>query len=57
MGSHAESVKRIWIYLVVNQRQGLTFYPNSDMNLECYVDADFAGICKHEDDQDPVCVK
>ncbi len=27
------------------------------MKLDCYVDADFAGLWRHEDDQDPVCVK
>ena len=57
MGGHSESVKRICIYLVVTQGKGLTFYLNSDLNLECYVDADFAGICKHKYDKDPVCSK
>ena len=27
------------------------------MLLDCYVDADFAGLWSYEDDQDPVCVK
>ena len=27
------------------------------MRLDCYVDADYAGLWHHEDDQDPVCVK
>ena len=27
------------------------------MKLDCYVDADFAGLWGYEDDQDPVCVK
>ena len=27
------------------------------MALDCYVDADFAGLWSYEDDQDPVCVK
>ena len=27
------------------------------MNLDCYVDVKFSGLCKHENDQDPVCVK
>ena len=27
------------------------------MTLNCYVDADFAGLWNYEDDQDPVCVR
>ena len=57
MKTHSEAVNSICSYLVVAQGQGLTFDPNSDMNLYCYVDADFSGLCKHEDDQNPVCVK
>ena len=55
--NHTEAVNSICRYLVGTQGQGLTFEPNSDMNMDCYVDADFSGIWKHEDDQDPVCVK
>ena len=55
--SHAEAVKRIFCYLVASQGQGLNFDPNIYMNLDCYVDEDFAGICKCEDDQYPVCEK
>ena len=42
---------------VLNQKQGLTFTANKDPILNLYVDADFAGLLTHEDDQDPVCVK
>ena len=35
----------------------MTFDPNSDMEMDCYVDADFAGLFEHEDDQDYVCLK
>jgi hypothetical protein len=35
----------------------IEFDPHKDMNLDCYVDADFAGLWGSEDDQDPVCVK
>jgi len=31
--------------------------PSSNLNVDCYVDADFAGTWKVEDDQDPVSVK
>lgn len=26
-----------------------------DIALDCYVDADFVGLWKQEDDQDPIC--
>jgi hypothetical protein len=67
--SHGEVVLRICQYLVGTQDQGLTFDPNSDLQLDCYVDADLSGLWNHEDDpdlsglwnheddQDPACVK
>jgi hypothetical protein len=57
--SHADAIKRICRYLqgVLSDDQGLTFTPDCNNQLDCYVDADFAGLWKHEDDQDPVCVK
>jgi len=55
--SHAQAVKRIIKYLAGTQDKGLTFKPDKKMKLDCYVDADFAGLWNYEDDQDPVCVK
>lgn len=31
--------------------------PNTDFNIECFVDADFAGLWPYKDKQDPSCVK
>ena len=53
---HPESVKRDLLYLFGTQVQGLTFDTNSDMKMYFYVGADFAGIRKHYDNQDLVCV-
>ena len=39
------------------KENGLTFKKNDNWDLDLYVDADFAGLWKHEDEQDPVCVK
>ena len=36
---------------------GLLLQPADSLNIDCYVDADFAGLCPHEDKHDPVCVK
>ena len=55
--SHADAVKRICRYLAGTLDKGMNFKPTERMELDCYVDADFAGLWKHEEDQDPVCVK
>jgi len=37
--------------------QGLIIRPTSSLQLDVYVDSDFAGLWRSEDSQDPVCVK
>jgi hypothetical protein len=55
--SHAAAVKMIGRYLLRTRDKGLILKPTGDIALDCYVDADFAGLWKQEDDQDPICVK
>ena len=55
--SHAQAVKRIGRYLVGTKDKGLIFCPDLEQGLDCYVDADFAGMYGYEDEQDPVSVK
>ena len=55
--SHAQAVKRIVRYLVSTRERGTIFKPNLDEGLDCYVDADFAGLYGYEDEQDPVSVR
>ena len=55
--SHKEAVKRIVRYLSGTAEKGLIFKPTGKFNVYCYVDADFAGLFRCEDDQDPVSVK
>jgi hypothetical protein len=55
--SHEEAVKHICRYLQGVKDNGLMFKPSNDLELDCYVDADFAGLWNYESDQDPVCVK
>lgn len=43
MHSHGEAVKRIGRYLLATRDKGYTISPTSDLNFECYVDADYAG--------------
>ena len=54
---HKEAVKHIFQYLQGVNGKGLTFQPNTDLHLDCYVDADFDGLWIYKNDQDPVCMK
>ena len=31
--------------------------PTEELNVDCYVDSNFAGLWGYEDDQDPTCVR
>jgi len=55
--SHAIAVKRILRYLKGTMDQGLILKPHPNFKIDCYVDADFAGLWGNEDDKDPVSVK
>jgi hypothetical protein len=55
--SHAQAVKRIGRYLLGTKDKGLFLRPSKELCIDCYVDADFAGLYGYEDDQDPVSVK
>ena len=57
--THSLAVKRIARYLkgILDNNQGLIMRPTSTLSLDCYVDADFAGLWGYEDDQDPICVR
>jgi Reverse transcriptase (RNA-dependent DNA polymerase) len=55
--SHGAAIKRIVRYLIDTSQKGITFQPNLEQGLDCWVDADFAGLYGYEDEQDPVSVK
>lgn len=55
--SHAEGVKRIIRYLQGTKDKGILLRPDGSQGVDCYVDADFAGLSKSEDSQDPISVK
>jgi hypothetical protein len=56
--SHKEAVKHICPYLQEVKDNGIrTFKPSNDLQLDCYIDADFTGLWNYESDQDPICVK
>ena len=51
--SHEEAVKRIVRYLKATKDRGMIFDPTEDFALNCYPDADFAGMYGHERPDDP----
>jgi hypothetical protein len=55
--SHEEALIQIGQYLKCTIDKGLIFGPNNMLKINCYVDADFAGLWPHEDKEDPICVK
>lgn len=55
--SHEDALKRIGRYLKGTIEEGLVLRPTDNLDIDCYVDADFAGLWPHEDKLDPSCVK
>jgi len=55
--SHEVALERIGQYLKKTADEGLILRPSKEFNIECFVDADFAGLWPYEDKQDPSCVK
>lgn len=54
---HLAALKRLGRYLTGTRTEGLLFTPTKDLRLDCYVDADFAGLFGAEDPQDPSCAR
>ena len=56
--SHEIALKRIGRYLKTVRGRGMVLNPTSDtLKVDCYPDADFAGMYGHEATDDPACVK
>ena len=55
--SHAVAVKRIIRYLSGTNDKGLIIRPSNELQLDCYVDPDFAGLWRIEDPNDTICVR
>jgi Reverse transcriptase (RNA-dependent DNA polymerase) len=55
--SHEMALERIGQYLKGTMEEGLILSPNDDFDMECHVDADFAGLWAIEETTDPTCVK
>ena len=59
--SHEKALKRIGRYLKLTRLRGTiiqpTFGDSRSLKIDCYPDADFAGLYGHERYDDPTCVK
>ena len=54
---HTNALKRIGRYLKGTRDKGIIMRPTTNLNVDCFPDADFAGLYNHEDAQDPHCVR
>ena len=55
--SHEEAMKHIGRYLKGTHDKGISMKPSKDLQIDCFVDADFAGLWNYEDNLDPTSVK
>jgi len=55
--SHELGLKRIARYLKGTRTRGMIIRPTDDLKMDCYVDADFAGLWGVEDPDDPTSVR
>jgi hypothetical protein len=55
--SHAQAVKMIVRYLSRTWDKGMIVKPSGDLQIDCYVDADFAGLYRQEPDDSPTSAK
>ncbi len=54
---HGTALKRIGRYLLGTRDKGMIVRPSKDLTLDCYADADFAGLFSTSDPDDPKSVK
>ena len=57
--AHEIALKSIGRYLICTRTKGLIvkFDPSKDIEINCYVEADFSGLWDAEDPQDPACMR
>ncbi|KAI2500827.1 hypothetical protein MHU86_13613 [Fragilaria crotonensis] len=55
--SHASAIKTIVRYLQRTHDKGMIVKPTGDLTLDCYVDADFAGLHRRDPDTSPSSAK
>ena len=55
--SHEEAVLRMCRHSQGAKTDGLILKPNPELGVDMFVDADFAGLCGHEDNSDPISAR
>jgi hypothetical protein len=55
--SHATAVKTIIRYLSATRDKGMVMRPTGNLKIDCYCDADFAGLWGREEPTDASCAK
>ncbi len=55
--SHASAIKTIVRYLQKTYDRGMIVKPTGDLTLDCYVDADYAGLHRRDPDSSPSSAK
>ena len=55
--SHEEAVLRMCRHLQGTKTDGSILKPNPELGIDMFVDADFAGLCRHEDNCDPISAR
>jgi hypothetical protein len=55
--SHEISIKQIGYYLIGTKDKRMIIKPTATIGIDAYPDADFAGLCGYEDNNDPVCIR
>jgi len=55
--AHEDALIRIGRYLKGTLDKGLILKPSKNFKIDCYPDADFAGLWTRDDKQDPHCVR
>ena len=55
--SHASAIKMIVRYLAGTKDKGTIFTPNNQFKIDCYVDADFAGLHGQEPENNPLSAR
>jgi hypothetical protein len=54
---HINALKCIGRYLKGTRDKGIIMRPSPNLTVDCFPDADFAGLYIHKDAQDPHCVQ
>ena len=55
--SHEAALQRIGRYLKGTLKKDLVLHPSENFKIDCYPDADVAGLWTRDDNQDPHCVR